>query len=59
MQKFFQVTAPAIHSMILTLESRGLIARTPGEARSIRVVVRSEDLPVLRAPADEKAGGAA
>ena len=59
MQKFFRVTAPAIHSMILTLESRGLIARTPGKARSIRVLVSSEDLPPLRDPAEEKAGGAA
>ena len=33
--------------MILTLERKGLIQGTPGEARSIRVLVPAEDLPRL------------
>ena len=35
LQKFFGVTPPSVHDMILTLEKRGLITRTPGQARSI------------------------
>jgi Mn-dependent DtxR family transcriptional regulator len=48
MQRFFGVTAPSVHQMVLTLEKQGLILRTPGVARSIRVLVPAEDLPVLR-----------
>ena len=47
MQRFFGVTAPSVHQMVLTLEKRGLIARTPGVARSIRVLARVEELPPL------------
>ncbi len=35
MQRFFQITAPSVHSMVLTLERRGFIRRVPGQARSI------------------------
>ena len=48
MQRFFQITPPSVHSMVLTLERRGLIRRTPGQARSITVLVPSESLPPLR-----------
>lgn len=41
-QKYFRVTPPAVHDMILTLERRGLIAKAPGVARSIRVLVDTE-----------------
>jgi ketosteroid isomerase-like protein len=47
MQRYFRVTPPAIHQMILTLEKRGLIARTPGQARSIQVLVARDQLPSL------------
>ena len=47
MQRFFGVTAPSVHQMVLTLKSRDLIARVPGQARSIRVLVAVEDLPDL------------
>ncbi len=47
MQAYFQVTPPSVHNMILTLEARGLIERTPWTARSIRVLVPPEDLPRL------------
>lgn len=47
MQRFFGVTAPSIHQMVLTLENRGLIAREAHVARSIRVLVPVEDLPPI------------
>jgi LexA DNA binding domain-containing protein len=47
LQKHFGVSAPSIHQMILTLEKRGLISRTPGAPRSIRVLVPLESLPAL------------
>jgi DNA-binding MarR family transcriptional regulator len=50
MQRFFRVTPPSVHNMILTLERRGFINRTPGQPRSIRVLVRREDLPLLLDP---------
>jgi repressor LexA len=47
MVEFFQVTPPTVHQMILTLERRGLISRTPGQARSIRLILPPESLPPL------------
>ena len=46
-QRYFKVTPPAAHQMILTLARLGLITRSPGEARSIRLNVRSEEIPRL------------
>jgi DNA-binding MarR family transcriptional regulator len=45
MQRFFQITPPSVHSMVLTLERRGFIQRVPGQARSI---VPPESLPPLK-----------
>ena len=45
MQRFFLITPPSVHSMVLTLERRGLIQRVPGQARSITLLVPSELLP--------------
>lgn len=47
LQQYFKTTPPSVHQMILTLELNGLIERTPGEARSIRLLVRPEHLPTL------------
>ena len=47
MQQYFQVSPPAVHQMILTLEARGLIERTPGQARSIHLLIPREELPDL------------
>ena len=47
-QRYFQVTPPTVHQMILNLERNGLIQRTPRQARSIRVLVSSEKLPRLK-----------
>ncbi len=45
MQRFFRVTPPAVHQMLLTLEKAGLISRTPGAARAINVQVDRSQLP--------------
>lgn len=47
LQRHFKVTAPAVHTMILTLERQGLIERIPGQARSIRLHVPASELPDL------------
>ena len=46
-QDYFRTTPPSVHQMILTLERRSLITRTPGEARSIRLTLSRADLPDL------------
>ncbi|HBJ87512.1 MAG TPA: SOS response transcriptional repressor [Verrucomicrobiales bacterium] len=47
MQRYFQITAPSVHSMVLTLERRGFIQRVPGQARSITLLISPESLPPL------------
>lgn len=47
-QRYFSVSPPSVHQMILTLERSELIQRTPGKARSIELLVSPELLPVLR-----------
>jgi Mn-dependent DtxR family transcriptional regulator len=47
-QRYFKVTAPTVHQMLITLERIGLIRRKPGVARSIELLVSPESLPVLR-----------
>ena len=49
MQRFFGVTPPSVHRMVIELESRGLIRRRPGMARSIEVLVPPDDIPRLSA----------
>jgi SOS-response transcriptional repressor LexA len=44
-QRFFQVSPPSVHEMLLTLERERLISRRPGMARSIVVLVDRADLP--------------
>ena len=53
LQRFFQVTPPPVHQMVLTLERNRLIKRDPGIARSIQVLVDPEALPPLRARNDQ------
>ena len=45
--RFFRVTPPTVHQMILTLEKVGLISRQPGAARAIAVLVDPTKLPAL------------
>ena len=47
MRKYFKVSPPSVHQMILTLETHGLIQRTLGQARSIRLLIPREELPDL------------
>jgi DNA-binding MarR family transcriptional regulator len=47
MQRFFQVTPPSVHQMVLSLEKAGLITRQPGSARSIRLAFDPAELPDL------------
>ena len=48
MQRYFQITAPSVHSMVLTLERRGFIRRVPGQARSITLTMAPDSLPPLK-----------
>lgn len=48
MQRYFRITAPSVHSMVLTLERKGFIQRVPGQARSITLLVPPELLLPLK-----------
>lgn len=47
-QRFFCITPPSVHQMVLQLERLGLIRRTPHQARSIELLVPAEELPTLQ-----------
>jgi repressor LexA len=47
MQRYFTVSARAVHNMVVTLEKRRLIKRTPGAARSIQLLLTRDRLPDL------------
>jgi SOS-response transcriptional repressor LexA len=47
MQRHFAVTPSTVHQMVLTLESKGLIRRTAGMVRSIKVLLEVDELPKL------------
>jgi repressor LexA len=47
MQLYFRVSPPSVHQMVVTLEAKGFIERTPGRARSIRLLISPERLPPL------------
>lgn len=47
-QRFFCVTPPTVHQMIVQLERLGFIRRTPRQARSIELLVPSDRLPALQ-----------
>jgi LexA DNA binding domain. len=47
LERHFEVTPPSVHQMVLTLERKGLISRTPGQSRSIKVLVSPNELPTL------------
>lgn len=48
MQRFFGVTPPSVHRIVIELERRGLITRVPRSARSIAVTVPVDAIPPLR-----------
>jgi len=47
MARHFMIWPESAHQMVVTLERRGLIAREPGRARSIRVLLSAAELPEL------------
>ena len=46
-QRYFGVSAPTVHQMIVTLEAAGHIERVAGVARSLRVLVPLAEFPPL------------
>jgi repressor LexA len=46
-QRYFSVTPPTVHQMILTLERRGFISREPGRSRTISLLLPRDQLPDL------------
>ena len=47
MQRYFDVSPPSVHNMVVTLEKRRLIKRTPGAGRSIQLLLKRDQLPDL------------
>ena len=46
-QRYFRVTPPSVHQMLKTLNQLGLIDKQPGVARSIKLLVAPQELPIL------------
>jgi len=47
LQRYFKVSAPTAHRMVVTLEERGFIERALGQPRSIRLLISRGELPDL------------
>ena len=47
MQDYFETSPPSVHSMVVKLDSLGLISRVPRKSRSIKLLVPPAELPVL------------
>jgi DNA-binding MarR family transcriptional regulator len=47
MQRYFKVTPPSVHRMVMELERRGLISRVPRQARTIEVLLSPGNIPPL------------
>ena len=50
LQRFFQLTPPSVNSMLIRLEQRGFIRRTPGVARAIEISIDPGLIPPLDQP---------
>ncbi len=50
LQRFFNLTAPSINSMLIRLEKRGFIRRIPGKARAIEITLAPDLIPPLDQP---------
>jgi DNA-binding MarR family transcriptional regulator len=48
LQRYFGVTPPSVHQMLITLETNGLIRRQPGIARSAELLIDHNSLPTLQ-----------
>ena len=47
LQRYFQVSPPSVHQMVLSLEKSGLIERIAGQGRSLKLLLPREQLPDL------------
>lgn len=47
-QRYFSVTAPTVHQMILQLEQKGFISRKQNTPRSLKLIIPEEQLPRLK-----------
>jgi SOS-response transcriptional repressor LexA len=56
LQRFFGTTPPTVHQMLRKLADRKLIRRTPGQARSIEVLVDPNEIPRLVRPKEPETG---
>ncbi|MSQ02460.1 MAG: MarR family transcriptional regulator [Myxococcales bacterium] len=45
--RFFDLAPPSVHRMAVELAERGLLAKTPSAARSLRVLVPRAELPEI------------
>lgn len=45
-QRYFGVTPPTVHQMLLTLNEKSLITKQPNVARSIQVTLKPDELPI-------------
>jgi hypothetical protein len=53
--RYFRVSPPSVHQMIVKLEEKGLIVREPGVPRSVRVAIPKDQIPELASDEDEPA----
>ena len=49
-QRFFNLTAPSVNSMLIRLERRGFIRRIPHQVRAIELTVNPDWIPPLDRP---------
>lgn len=47
-QRYFKVSPPTVHNMILKLEKRNLINRVPSAPRSLTISLPESELPPLQ-----------
>ena len=48
LQRYFSVTPPSVHQMVLQLEKLKLITRIPNKPRSLTVELSEDELPRLK-----------
>ena len=47
-QRYFKVTPPTVHQMIVKLETLGYISKTPRVSRSIKLLIPLNKIPELK-----------
>ena len=50
LQRYFNLTAPSVNSMLIRLEQRGFIRRAPGQVRGITLLIDPAMIPELDHP---------